>query len=228
MRILIVEDDRPLGEGIQMGLGQAGWQADWVCDGQAARHALASEPYAALVLDLGLPKISGLEVLRELRARGEGLPVLILTARDAPEDVVAGLDAGADDYMVKPFHLNELAARLRALLRRSSGRAAPQIVHGELRLDPAARQVTLAGRPVDLSVREFDLLHELLGHAGRVLTKAQIEEQLYAWGSEVESNAIEVHIHHLRRKLWPELIRTVRGVGYLIPEAPSAKGAVHP
>ncbi|HJW04024.1 MAG TPA: response regulator transcription factor [Azospira sp.] len=228
MRILIVEDDRPLGEGIQMGLGQAGWQADWVCDGQAARHALASEPYAALVLDLGLPKISGLEVLRELRARGAALPVLILTARDAPEDVVAGLDAGADDYMVKPFHLNELAARLRALLRRSSGRAAPEIVHGELRLNPAARQVTLAGRPVDLSTREFDLLHELLGHAGRVLTKAQIEEQLYAWGSEVESNAIEVHIHHLRRKLWPELIRTVRGVGYLIPEAPSAKGAVHP
>lgn len=228
MRILIVEDDRPLGEGIQMGLGQAGWPADWVCDGQAARHALASEPYAALVLDLGLPKIPGLEVLRELRARGVALPVLILTARDAPEDVVAGLDAGADDYMVKPFHLNELAARLRALLRRSSGRAAPEIVHGELRLNPAARQVTLAGRPVDLSVREFDLLHELLGHAGRVLTKAQIEEQLYAWGSEVESNAIEVHIHHLRRKLWPELIRTVRGVGYLIPEAPSAKGAVHP
>ena len=232
MRILIVEDDRPLGEGIQMGLGQAGWQADWVCDGQAARHALASEPYAALVLDLGLSKVSGLEVLRELRARGEALPVLILTARDAPEDVVAGLDAGADDYMVKPFHLNELAARLRALLRRSSGRAAPEIVHGdvhgELRLDPAARRVTLAGRPVELSAREFDLLHELLGHAGRVLTKAQIEEQLYAWGSEVESNAIEVHIHHLRRKLWPELIRTVRGVGYLIPEASSPTGHDRP
>lgn len=221
MRILIVEDDRPLGEGIQMGLRQAGWQAEWVPDGGTARDALSSEPFGALVLDLGLPRISGLDVLRELRARGETLPVLILTARDTPEDVVAGLDAGADDYMVKPFNLSELAARLRALLRRSGGRAAPEIAYGGLRLDPAARHVTLDGDPVELSAREFDLLHELLGQAGRVLTKAQIEERLYAWGSELESNAIEVHIHHLRRKLWPELIRTVRGVGYLIPEAPS-------
>lgn len=220
MRILIVEDDRPLGEGIQMGLRQAGWQAEWVPDGEAARRALCSEPFGALVLDLGLPRISGLAVLRELRARGDTLPVLILTARDTPEDVVASLDAGADDYMVKPFNLSELAARLRALLRRSGGRAAPEIVHGELRLDPAARRVTLANHSVELSAREFDLLHELLGQCGRVLTKAQIEERLYAWGSELESNAIEVHIHHLRRKLWPELIRTVRGVGYLIPEAP--------
>lgn len=220
MRILIVEDDRPLGEGIQMGLRQAGWQAEWVPDGETARHALSSEPFGALVLDLGLPGMSGLDVLRELRARGETLPVLILTARDTPEDVVAGLDAGADDYMVKPFNLSELAARLRALLRRSGGRAAPEIAYDRLRLDPAARSVTLAGHPVELSAREFDLLHELLGQAGRVLTKAQIEERLYAWGSELESNAIEVHIHHLRRKLWPELIRTVRGVGYLIPEAP--------
>ncbi len=221
MRILIVEDDRPLGEGIQMGLRQAGWQAEWVPDGETARDALSSEPFGALVLDLGLPRISGLDLLRELRARGETLPVLILTARDTPEDAVAGLDAGADDYMVKPFNLSELAARLRALLRRSGGRAAPEIAYGGLRLDPAARRVTLDGDPVELSAREFDLLHELLGQAGRVLTKAQIEERLYAWGSELESNAIEVHIHHLRRKLWPELIRTVRGVGYLIPEAPS-------
>jgi len=219
VRILIVEDDRLLGEGIQMGLRQAGWQADLVSDGLAARHALTSEPFAALVLDLGLPRLSGLEVLKGLRAAGNTVPVLILTARDAPQDVVAGLDAGADDYMIKPFNLGELAARLRALVRRTGGRAAAEIVHGNLRLDPASRQVTLAGRPVELSAREFDLLHELLNHAGRVLTKAQIEERLYAWGDELESNAIEVHIHHLRRKLSPELIRTVRGVGYLIPEA---------
>ncbi|AEV26611.1 MULTISPECIES: response regulator transcription factor [Azospira] len=219
MRILIVEDDQALGEGIQMGLRQGGWQADWVQDGEAAGHALASEPFAALVLDLGLPKVSGLEVLRQLRARGDAMPVLILTARDAPDDVVAGLDAGADDYMIKPFNLQELGARLRALTRRRGGRAVPEIVHGNLRLDPAGRRVTLAGQAVELSAREFDLLHELLAQAGRVLTKAQIESHLYAWGSELESNAIEVHIHHLRRKLGADLIRTVRGVGYLIPEA---------
>ncbi len=219
MRILIVEDDRLLGEGIQMGLRQAGWQADWVSDGLAARHALAGEPFAALVLDLGLPRLSGLEVLKGLRADGNPLPVLILTARDTPEDVVAGLDAGADDYVIKPFNLSELAARLRALVRRAAGRAASELTHGELRLDPASRKVSYAGRPVDLSAREFDLLHELLNQAGRVMTKGQIEERLYAWGDELESNAIEVHIHHLRRKLAPDLIRTVRGVGYLIPQA---------
>jgi two-component system response regulator QseB len=219
VRILIVEDDRLLGEGIQMGLRQAGWQADWVSDGLAARHALAGEPFAALVLDLGLPRLSGLEVLKGLRADGNPLPVLILTARDTPEDVVAGLDAGADDYVIKPFNLSELAARLRALVRRAAGRAASELTHGELRLDPASRKVSYAGRPVDLSAREFDLLHELLNQAGRVMTKGQIEERLYAWGDELESNAIEVHIHHLRRKLAPDLIRTVRGVGYLIPQA---------
>ncbi len=219
MRILLVEDEQLLGEGIQMGLRQAGWQTDWVSDGQAARHALACEPFAALVLDLGLPRLSGLEVLKGLRAAGNKLPVLILTARDAPEDVVAALDAGADDYVIKPFNLGELAARLRALIRRASGRAASALIHGDLRLDPASRQVSYAGRPVELSAREFDILHELLNHAGRVMTKAQIGERLYAWGDELESNAIEVHIHHLRRKLAPELIRTVRGVGYLIPEA---------
>ena len=219
MRILIAEDDRLLGEGIQMGLKQAGWQADWVCDGLAARHALGCESFAALVLDLGLPRLSGLEVLKGLRADGQQLPVLILTARDAPEEVVAGLDAGADDYVIKPFNLGELAARLRALVRRAGGRAAAELTHGELVLDPASRQVRFAGRAVELSAREFDILHELLNHVGRVMTKAQIEEHLYAWGNELESNAIEVHIHHLRRKLAPDLIRTVRGVGYLIPEA---------
>jgi DNA-binding response OmpR family regulator len=219
VRILIVEDDLLLGEGIQMGLRQAGWQADWVSDGLAARHALANEPFAALVLDLGLPRLSGLEVLKGLRSAGNPLPVLILTARDTPEDVVAGLDAGADDYMIKPFNLGELGARLRALVRRTGGRAAAAITHDDLRLDPAARSVTLAGQAVELSAREFDLLHELLNHCGRVMTKAQIEERLYAWGSEVESNTIEVYIHHLRRKLSPALIRTIRGVGYMIPEA---------
>jgi DNA-binding response OmpR family regulator len=219
VRVLIVEDDRLLGEGIQMGLKQAGWQADWVSDGVAARHALASESFAAAVLDLGLPRLSGLDVLKGLRASGNKLPVLILTARDAPEEVVAALDAGADDYVIKPFNLGELAARLRALVRRAGGRAASELTHGALRLNPASRQVNFAGRAVELSAREFDILHELLNHAGRVMTKAQIEEHLYAWGDELESNAIEVHIHHLRRKLAPDLIRTVRGVGYLIPEA---------
>ncbi|MDO8958339.1 MAG: response regulator transcription factor [Rhodocyclaceae bacterium] len=217
MRVLIVEDDRLLGAGILAGAKQAGIQADWVEDGAAALAALRSEPFSAVVLDIGLPRLSGLDVLRELRASRNAIPVLILTARDTSRDVIAGLDAGADDYMVKPFDLGELAARLRALVRRAAGSTAPLLEHGNLQLDPAARQIIWQGKPVDLAPREFALLHELLLNAGRVLTRAQIEAKLYPWGEEVESNALEVHIHHLRKKLAPELIRTVRGVGYMVP-----------
>lgn len=169
-----------------------------------------------VVLDLGIPRLTGMDVLRRLRADGSVIPVLILTARDALGDKVAGLDAGADDYLVKPVDLDELAARLRALLRRTGGRAAPALTHGDLILDPAGRRVTLAGQSVDLSVREFAVLHTLLEHAGHVMTRRQIEERIYGWRDEPDSNTVEVHIHHLRRKLGSELIRTLRGVGYII------------
>ena len=220
MRILIVEDDRLLGEGILAGLRQAGFHADWVHDGVAGLAALRSEPFSAAVLDLGLPRLSGLDVLRALRAAHDKTPVLILTARDTSRDVIAGLDAGGDDYLVKPFDLGELAARLRALIRRAAGGAAAQLEQGALMLDPAARTVRWQGKPVELAPREFDLLHELLLNAGRVLTRAQLEAKLYPWGEEVESNALEVHVHHLRRKLSADLIRTVRGVGYMVPRDP--------
>ena len=218
MRILLVEDDRLLGEGLAAGLRQAGFAIDWLTDGQAADTALQTEPFTAVVLDLGLPRLSGLDLLQRLRGRGQTLPVLVLTARDTPRDVIAGLDAGADDYVVKPCDLGEVAARLRALIRRAAGQAAPVLVRGGLCVDPAARQVRQDGEPVELSAREFDLLHELLLNTGRVLTREQLEARLYPWGEEIGSNAIEVHIHHLRRKLGPSLIQTVRGVGYLIPK----------
>lgn len=209
-----------LGDGVQAGLGAAGFVVDWVRDGEAALAALAGEGFAAVLLDLGLPRRDGLSVLASLRGAGNAVPVMILTARDQISDKVRGLDLGADDYMVKPFDLDELAARLRALVRRASGRADACLRHGELVIDPAARTVTLRGEAVSLTSREFDLLRVLLDAAGRVLTRRVLEEQLYAWGDAVESNALEVHIHHLRRKLGSELIRTVRGVGYLIDEAP--------
>jgi len=217
MRILVVEDDSLLGDGIQAGLRQAGYSADWVRDGAAADTALAVEEYAAVVLDLGLPRVSGLELLRKLRAAGNAVPVLILTARDAVPDRVAGLDAGADDYMVKPFDLDELAARLRALVRRSHGQTAAVLNVGDLELDPAAHAARFKGQSVELSAREFAVLQALALNAGRVLSRERLEQSLYGWGEEVESNAIEVHIHHLRRKLAPDLIRTVRGVGYTMP-----------
>ena len=216
MKVLLVEDDSLLGDGIRTGLMQAGFAVDWARDGLDAEHALAVETYDAVVLDLGLPKLSGTEVLRRARAGGLALPVLILTARDTVPDRVAGLDAGADDYLVKPFDLAELQARLRALIRRAHGQTAALLRHGDLELDPAARTVRWQGQPVELSAREFALLQELLSHAGRVLSKAQIEEKLYGWGEEIESNAVEVFVHHLRRKLDPGLIRTLRGVGYVI------------
>jgi two-component system OmpR family response regulator/two-component system response regulator QseB len=217
MRILLVEDDRLLGDGIQAGLTQAGFAVDWVQDGAQGATALETGSYAAVVLDLGLPILSGLELLRRLRAKSNAVPVLILTARDAIDDRVKGLDSGADDYVVKPFDLDELAARLRALTRRGKGEAASILRVHELELNPAEHRAQFRGTPVELSAREFSLLHELMLNAGRVLSREQLEQRLYAWGEEVESNAIEVHVHHLRRKLAPELVRTIRGVGYMMP-----------
>lgn len=218
MRILIVEDDALLGDGLRVGLKNVGFIADWVRDGIAAQLAMQTETFAAAVLDLGLPKMAGLDFLKWLRARNNPVPVLILTARDTVAERIAGLDAGADDYLVKPCDLGELAARLRALIRRSSGQASPAIAIGPLRLDPVAHSVSFRGRPVELSAREFALLHEFMREAGRVLSKEQISQRLYAWEDEIESNAIEVHIHHLRRKIAPQVIVTLRGVGYLLPK----------
>ncbi|MBP7394426.1 MAG: response regulator [Zoogloea sp.] len=220
MRILLVEDDRLLGDGVKAGLAGAGFAVDWVRDGEAALAALAAESFTAIVLDLGLPRRDGLSVLSALRGAGNTVPVLVLTARDQVVDKVRCLDLGADDYVVKPFDLDELAARLRALVRRSQGRADASLRHGDLVLDPAARSASLKGVPVALTGREFDLLRMLLDAAGRVLTRRMLDEQLYVWGEAVGSNALEVHIHHLRRKLGSELIRTVRGVGYMVDEAP--------
>jgi len=217
MRILVIEDDSLLGDGIKAGLAQAGFTVDWVKDGVAGELALKTESHAAVVLDLGLPRRTGLDVLLRMRDERNKTPVLILTARDAIEDRIKGLDSGADDYMIKPFDLHELAARLRALIRRSAGEAASVLRIGDIELDPAARRVQFKGRLVALPAREYALLHAFMLSAGRVLTRQQLSERLYAWGEEVESNAIDVHIHHLRRKLAPQLIRTVRGVGYLMP-----------
>lgn len=216
MRILVVEDDALLGDAIQAGLKQSGYAVDWLQDGLSADQALSTEPYAAVVLDWGLPRLSGLEVLQRLRERRADIPVILLTARDTVNDRIAGLDSGADDYLIKPFDMGELAARLRALVRRASGNATPTLTAGEVELDPAGHQVTYRGNPVELSAREFALLHALMLNVGHVLSRAQLEEKLYAWGDEIESNAVEVHIHHLRRKLFPTLIETIRGVGYLI------------
>ncbi len=218
MRILLIEDDALLGDGLRAGLRQAGFYPDWVKDGSAAWHALEAETFAAMVLDLGLPKLDGIELLKRLRAAKNPLPVLILTARDSVPDRIGGLDAGADDYLVKPCDLGELAARLRALIRRSAGQATPTLEVGPLTVDPAAHVVTFRGQTVELPAKEFTLLHELAREAGRVLSKEQLAQRLYAWGDEIESNAIEVHIHHLRRKIAPEAIVTLRGVGYMLPK----------
>ncbi|MFW2373999.1 MAG: response regulator transcription factor, partial [Gammaproteobacteria bacterium] len=200
MRLLLVEDDRLLGEGIEMGLKQQAYIVDWLEDGEAAVLAMLHEAYDAVVLDIGLPRKNGIEVLKEVRRKGKTVPVLILTALDAIEDRVAGLDAGADDYLTKPFDLNELYARIRALIRRSAGRAEAKIIHGELELDPASHQVSLSGKPVELSRREYTVLLELMENRGRVLSRRQLEQGLYGLGEEVESNAVEVHVHHIRKK----------------------------
>jgi two-component system OmpR family response regulator/two-component system response regulator QseB len=221
MRILLVEDDALLGDALEAGLKQAGHAVDWVRDGIRADTALATEDYAAVVLDLGLPRKDGIEVLRGLRAKKRSLPVLILTARDTVDDRIKGLDAGADDYLVKPFDLGELNARLRALLRRAGGQPAPVLTAAGLSLDPATRRVLAQGQEVDLSAKEYALLHALMQHPGRALSRAQLEQHLYAWGEEIGSNAVEVYIHHLRRKLGADAIRTLRGIGYVVAkEAP--------
>jgi len=217
MRILLAEDDTLLGDGLRAGLRLAGFQVDWVRDGLAAERELRAQPYAAAVLDLGLPLMDGLDVLASVRRAGVTLPVLVLTARDAVPDRIKGLDTGADDYVVKPVDLDELAARLRALVRRAHGQPQEVLQVQDVQLDPAARTVQRAGQPVALSTREFDLLQAVVLNAGRVLSREQLEQHLYSWGQEVDSNAVEVHIHHLRKKLGAALIQTVRGVGYLLP-----------
>ena len=219
MRILLAEDDMMLGDWLRAGLRQLGFQVDLVRDGLAAERELMSGDYTAAVLDLGLPLKDGLDVLQSLRARKNTTPLLVLTARDAVPDRIRGLDLGADDYVVKPVDLHELGARLRSLVRRSHGQIQGALQSGGVLLDPAARQVSLNGEAVALSTREFDLLHALMLSAGRVMSREQLEQQLYSWGYEVDSNAIEVHIHHLRRKLSADVIQTVRGVGYTMPRA---------
>jgi two-component system OmpR family response regulator/two-component system response regulator QseB len=222
MRILLAEDDPLLGDGLRAGLRQLGFLVDWVRDGEAAERELHAQPYVAAVLDLGLPRKDGMEVLASIRRDGVTLPVLVLTARDALPDRIRGLNIGADDYVLKPVDLNELAARLRALVRRAHGQPQECLVTQDIVLDVAARSVSKAGLPVVVSAREFDLLHALMRGAGRVLSREQLEQQLYSWGQEVESNAIEVHVHHLRRKLGSAVIQTVRGVGYMMARDPPA------
>lgn len=216
MRTLLVEDDALLGEGVADGLSQAGFSVKHVTSGEIAKVAMLAEPMGLVVLDLGLPGMSGLDVLRWIRGQQLSTPVLILTARDTVADKVTGLDLGADDYLIKPFELAELVARARALIRRSEGVSMPVIIHGRLELDTVAHRAKFEGREVALTGREFAILLELLRNVGKIMSRSELEERLYGWGQEIESNAVEVHIHHLRRKFWRGLIRTVRGVGYTV------------
>ncbi|MEF8747844.1 MAG: response regulator transcription factor [Candidatus Accumulibacter propinquus] len=217
MRVLLVEDDPMIGKSVQQGLRQDGHTVDWVRESRAAELALATTSYEMLLLDLGLPGKSGLELLAQLRRAAHRIPVLVITARDSVADRILGLDSGADDYLVKPFDLDELGARMRAVLRRHAGRADPVIALGNLRMNPATHELTQNGQPIVLSAREFALLQALLEQPGVPLSRARLEERLYGWGEEVESNAVEVYIHSLRRKLGSECIRNIRGVGYLVP-----------
>ena len=216
MRLLLVEDDSMIGAAAQQGLRAEGHTVDWVRDGREAELAVANGVYDLVLLDLGLPRKDGLSILRSLRAKGESVPVLIITARDAVSDRIAGLDAGADDYLVKPFDLDELSARVRAVLRRRAGRSDSVMRRGALELDTATRRVTWKGKEVALSAREYALLEALADRPGAFLTRAQLEERLYGWDEEIASNAVEVHIHALRRKLDSSVIRNVRGMGYTI------------
>ncbi len=223
MRLLLVEDDRMIGDSLRAALRLDGYAVDWVRDALAAQSTLSSERFDLVLLDLGLPKGDGLEVLRALRARQDSTPVIVLTARDGLGDLVAGLDAGADDYLAKPFELDELNARIRAVMRRHSGRAQPVLSHAGVTLDPATRQVTKDGAPVLLSSREFAVLEALMQRPGALLSRAQLEDRLYGWGEEIESNAVSVYIHQLRRKLGADLIQNVRGVGYFVGTPSSPK-----
>jgi len=221
MRVLLVEDDLLLGDGVKSGLSQEGITVEWLKDGRDALNATFNNDFDAVILDLGLPTLSGIDVLRQMRKNANNTPVLILTARDAVSERVSGLDAGADDYMVKPFDLDELGARLRALHRRSHGSSAPILKHGSLEMDPAAHSVTFNQEPINLSAREFALLRVLLENAGRIVTRGSLEDRLFGWDNEIESNSLEVFIHHLRKKFGSELIRTVRGIGYTIEKLKS-------
>ncbi|AAO55412.1 MULTISPECIES: response regulator [Pseudomonas syringae group] len=216
MRLLLVEDDRAIGQGIRVALNTEGYTLDWLEDGLSALHALRSEPFDLLLLDLGLPRMDGFDLLRQLRAEELALPVLILTARDGTANRIAGLDAGADDYLIKPFDVDELKARVRALLRRSQGRAQPLLEHAGISLDPASQQVSFQGSEVLMTPMEYQLLHQLMIRPGKVVTRERLSNTLYGWQDKVESNTLEVLIHNLRKKLSTELIRTVRGVGYLL------------
>ncbi len=216
MRLLLVEDDSLLGEGLHTGLTRENYSVDWVKNGEGAISAIETTEYDTVILDIGLPKISGLEVLKITRKQGKMIPVLILTAQDSLNDRITGLDSGADDYLVKPFEFDELCARIRALTRRARGLPEQLIRYRNIVVDPAAHTVSLNDDPVYLSRREFALLEELFSAKGRVLSRAHLEEKLYSWGDEIESNAIEVHIHHLRKRFGSNLIKTVRGVGYTV------------
>lgn len=223
MRVLLVEDDELLGDGVRVGMSQYGYTVDWVKDGRSAKHAVNSESFDIIVLDLGLPRLDGIDVLKSLRSNNVSTPVLILTARETVDDRVKGLDAGADDYLTKPFDLDELCARIRALSRRTAARAKPEIVYSLIKMDPASHVVTLNDESIPISRREFALLQKLLENAGRVLSREQLTQTLYGWGDDVDSNALEVHIHNLRKKFGTELIRTIRGVGYMVDKEPNIK-----
>ena len=220
MRILLVEDDPLLGDGVRKSLGHMGFTVDWMHDGKQGENALTSEEYAAAVLDLGLPQQDGLALLQSVRGKGVRTPVLILTARDSKLDKLKGFGLGADDYVIKPIDMEELAARLRALIRRSSGHATARIRLGGVEIDPDARQAWHEGEPVELSVKEFAVLELLMQNAGRVLTRAQLEQGVYGWGDSADSNTVEVFIHHLRKKLGSDFIQTLRGIGYIVGRKP--------
>jgi len=218
MKLLLAEDDAMLGTSMERGLSLAGFKVDWVRTGHHATSAIGTQTYDVILLDIGLPDVDGLQILRRMRQQGLHTPVLLVTARDAVPDRVAGLNLGADDYLTKPFDLDELTARIHALARRQTGRSHPHLQLGRLALNPIEREVRLAGTPLCLSPREFDLLHLLMQKPGAVLSIEQLEEKLYGWQDEVASNAVEVHLHHLRRKLGEPWIRNVRGVGYKLVE----------
>lgn len=221
MRVLLVEDDELLGNGVRTGLMQEGYAVDWLKDGEQANLAVQTETFDVIMLDIGLPRCSGLEILKILRAHGVTTPVMMLTANGSIDTCVRHLDKGADDYLVKPFELGEVYARLRALLRRASGRTEPVLVCGDIIIDLAAHSVTKNNQRIAITLKEFSLLHKLFESTGRVLSKEQLNQTLYSWENDIESNAIEVHIHNLRKKLGSNLIRTIRGIGYMVDKVES-------